>query len=901
LPPLLLKTSQPIDGCILKFSDDGELRLDDTSVMDGPKQFLAGGKGSIVLNPFSYATHEGVVQGMLRWTDVRRVSLLGLNSQDETDFSHYVLLSKEYAKIDEAVEDKRVEVIMHTSAGKKLPETIAVPALSQPPVWMVIDSWHLSLVSRKRDKILANLKPLSAPYSELVIWFKSVNDKVRSLKEDAALGKFGAAMAALRRRSVALASLGFVKDSGRLDPAVQDVGAFFRFAREAKKAYPMAYDILSSESDKYSEWQRAEGVMLGAISLEGSTIMNVPEASAATKIVMDRYITVKRDAFDHVHNVVERINKDVQLDKIDREHAKRIFRRRQMFVMKDVFFKIVKQSDREDSEPFLHILVRTPVNGQIKFMLYKKRDDNGQEFVQIKTFAISKTEKVEANEVLKVEGRNKDEQAEDEALRDLFVETERVGGTDAFVKGAQLVMALEQNQDSIARALSFYRDGIAEYYHEIAVHFQREHAPTISVDVVTFLLVLMLEDRTPYSGWLYRKIEKVLQAARKQSSRWLDDAGFETSIAAFMSAKAAFFATEGIAESWKEGISISSLIRGLSYGFTFFCVSEGGSFDFWGHSIIESVPELVALGPLYGAAKFGHAMLEHSKHGFDSVAELKRAQAASRVGFDKIPLKSLIDVMSALEKVFVVPWTLPLTDFETSTYEIDAVFGDNTFDKSPLGVFSASKSPTSVPVATLLPQDIDFGNVKFVCYSRKNSIMKITDANGFSYFFITKWKRDPDARAAESEFSCGNTKPIDARLFVENGHLKVAKGSSVTFNRPIRLFVSVVNEDTDLDQEDRIAVVMKFVETGCKDVSGVSGYSRLSYTLGGALGTVLIRALEILLCDDNSSPVEIISCLIKGEDGLPNFRSSVSTYAGKVLAIGDVTRDFCYSRPLSPK
>ena len=166
-----MNRSQSIEGCILTFSSDGELRLDDAAVLKDVQRFMSGGKGSAVLNPFSYATHEGVVQGMLRWADVRRFPVLG-KSQDDTDFSEYVLLEEEYSTVEEASKNSRVDVIMYTSSGTKLPETIVVPALSQPPIWMVVDSWHLSLVSRRGEQILANLKPLSAPYSELVNWFE---------------------------------------------------------------------------------------------------------------------------------------------------------------------------------------------------------------------------------------------------------------------------------------------------------------------------------------------------------------------------------------------------------------------------------------------------------------------------------------------------------------------------------------------------------------------------------------------------------------------------------------------------------------------------------------------------------------------------------------------------------
>ena len=109
-----------------------------------------------------------------------------------------------------------------------------------------------------------------------------------------------------------------MKDSKRLDPAV-DVGAMFTLFKNKKSAYPMAHDILSSEDDTYGDWKRLEGIVLGAISLEGSNIMNVPESSAGTKIIMSRYITVKNDAFEMVSTVLTHCN-DNQLSTQDRMH-----------------------------------------------------------------------------------------------------------------------------------------------------------------------------------------------------------------------------------------------------------------------------------------------------------------------------------------------------------------------------------------------------------------------------------------------------------------------------------------------------------------------------------------------------------------------------------------------------
>ena len=74
--------------------------------------------------------------------------------------------------------------------------------------------------------------------------------------------------------------------------------------------------------------------------------------------------------------------------------------------------------------------------------------------------------------LLRDQSRSKEEQIEEEALRNLFLEAERVGGTDAFVKGAQLVIALEQSSTSVQKALALYRDGVADYYKDIAAHFK---------------------------------------------------------------------------------------------------------------------------------------------------------------------------------------------------------------------------------------------------------------------------------------------------------------------------------------------------------------------------------------------------------------------------------------------
>ena len=234
-----------------------------------------------------------------------------------------------------------------------------------------------------------------------------------------------------------------------------------------------------------------------------------------------------------------------------------------------------------------------------------------------------------------------------------------------------------------------------------------------------------------------------------------------------------------------------------------------------------------------------------------------------------------------------------LTEYETETGGIDSMFDDHTFDRSPLGLLSTRNSRFAVPLARLVPENHDFGNITYICYNRKTSVTTIKDSQGFVYYYITKWKQEKDAVSAEKILSCDKSDPMDARLVVSEGRLKM-QTASVMFEADVKLFLSIMGEDEDFDQKHRVDVLMYFCKRDAKTVS----VWRNNRSLTSSSTRSSRSDPEILMCDDRSSPQEILTCLVKGEDTLPDFRSTVSTYADKGLSIGSVTRDFCSNLPL---
>lgn len=116
-----------------------------------------------VLNPFAYATRESVLQalGKLANLQPRDMKLPRRLTQEEADFATFVIL-------DEPRDPEMQVEIVKNSATHSLERVVVVPRANAASIWIVVDAWHLSRVSREGNDVEARVLLLPAPYQDLV-------------------------------------------------------------------------------------------------------------------------------------------------------------------------------------------------------------------------------------------------------------------------------------------------------------------------------------------------------------------------------------------------------------------------------------------------------------------------------------------------------------------------------------------------------------------------------------------------------------------------------------------------------------------------------------------------------------------------------------------------------------
>ena len=898
--------SVEIGGCLLTFSKSGKLVVNDSAETE-------------TLNPFTYLTQEGVTQGLLKFSDIRRLAMVpswrGRRSTDDEDFAKYVMLKEKFTTIKDAEESGRVETIRRAKSDASvtgfadLPQTIVVPAKGKDVVWMVVDSWHISRVRREVDHIVANVITLSAPFEDLTNWFIEVNKKIRDVSESQ-LGLIEKALLYIKRKSLSPLTLGFLKDDGRVDKRAgkrdEPVGVWAGelLSQPTNGEWVYAHDLMLQNPKDEEWWNRAEFLDVGFVSLKGAPLLGVPQASEVTRAVLERYITAHENCFDSKKAVLSRVKMDRTLSEEQKFAVSSLLHRRRTFVIKDALYRYRMFL----YSPHVNVILKNPMNGYSQIML-ESVDVRDCPVVLLRLVPQSKdsnkwptTTDLEAEAIEISKGIESEEEQEQQiAYRKLITAAGKPGSRDTFTEGAKLVIALEElairdgENNVLQNALKSHRPGVAEEYCELAQHFKRMYAVNISENVLIFLLVLMLEDQTPYAGWMTRKIEALMHRLR------LNEQQYEKIVSGVVAAKTAFFFGEGLLEAWEEGLGPTTLIRGLSYSFTWSYISPGGNLEFFGHSLVENAPDILALGPLFGATKFGLSMLEHAKHGFDTLADLKRAAAATSTESKVLTPEDVVAVFKYLMKIYMKPWNAPLSGSELTTGDLDEAYGEYTFDSTPLGVPSI-KGGNSVPLIMSRPGDREIKGVTNVVYDMVAKKFRINgrDGKAFEYEYYAEFVHEGDAKKAhEDKFPPPKTSASEAfgiskvvyTFKISNGVLEISKGVD-TFKAPLLFFFDI---EKALGREERLKIIQSFVAEDCYHVSGTERDSRLGVAMRVALLAVVVRAMELAACSDSTHTKTILECLLRGEDHLPDFESCVlNTKAG--LAISEVSRKFCARR-----
>ena len=855
-----------VGGCFLDVSPGGDLvvKVNDSVSKD-------------TLNPFSYVRHKSLTESALGFLDLRQKKLvLGWRESktaEDVDFVHGVMLAKEFSTIDAAVAAGRVEMVWESRESpdappSKLKDRLVVPAYGQDPIWVLVDSWHLSRVSRSGASVSAKVITLSAPFDDLRYWFAAVNSELAF--EENWRGLAGTVSKAVR----------FVMDKFKSpDTKAMTTGA--PVPDGTSPASTPAHNLFWSSPAENPQWIDAAKLDLGFVSLKGAPLLGVPASGQLTLAVLEKCITADAGCFDSHHTVEMRVSMDSSLTKDQKEHVRGLLSSRSRFVLPGCRYKYCNFTGK----PHLKVILSEPIGGhsQLLFESFKDDDDlqNTLRLVPQSSRWPSEEDRQEEKSFLRVD-ENK------AALREL---TATVGGVkNKFKEAAILVRTLEelelqsQGRGSVLKmALKKYRPGIAEEYRSLAKHFKAMYAPLIEEDTLVFLLVLMIEDQTPYSKWTTRRIDDFMHTLR------MNEEQFESLVAGVMSIKAAGFFGEGLFEAWHDGLSIESLVRGLSNAFTWTCITPDGAFEFYGNSLVEQAPSLLALGPLFGAAVFGYGMLSHAKHGFDTIAELRRANTVSTVSSGVLTDAQVMDVLVELLDFHVIPWHAKV--------EPGGTLEGLTFDTAPLGIplLTGRDRERSVPLVVHRPGDQEITGVTHVAYNSDTKLFRLNGRDGekFQYFFYAIFT-DPQAG---DRYSTGVSYPAPGVTFsVTDGKLQVGGEEP----KQLRLFLPA---DDSFGAAARNRLISAFVWTQCELVSGTRGDSPLGVTLRVALTAILARAMELAACTEEgkekttteSAQRAILRCLLRGEEHMPTFSATLmrpDMGRGKI-AISRVSREFC--------
>jgi len=893
-PPVLAAQSADIGECPIKFNGKGKLVLSQEGKLD-----------VVTLNPFSYQTREDLIEGAFRVAgDTRRIKLpFWRRTTDDADFAEFVLLEDEYLTIERAVNSNRVQIIKSAGASK-VEETIVVPAEGAAAVWMVTDAWHLSRVERVGMDVRARVVTLSAPFADLSSWFKGVDAKVREVKESE-FGTIERALMYIGRKGVGVVTLGKVRDDGKVDKRAEKMSANIgvwapELFVQPKGERVYAHDLMLQNVDVYEWWIVTRVMDIGFVSLKGAPILGVPPSSGVTKAILSRYITAAKNCFDAKTAVLSRLKMDRELDDGQKREVVNLLHRRGTFVINDASYRY--RSFRKRAH--VNIILKTPTSGYSQIML-ERVDIKDCPTVLLRLVERSEdwptTRDLAAEELhIKTQRQMPEEDFEQEmAYRRLITAAGKPSSSDTHREGARLVIALEQlvardGDDKVLKeALSRHRPGVENEFREMAFHFKRMYAVNISVEVIIFLLVLMIEDQTPYAGWMTRKVEALM--------KWIgmSEKQFKTLEAGFVALKTTAFFAEGLKEAWTEGLGLEALVRGLSNSFTWMCVSPEGSLEFFGYSLIEQAPDLLALGPLFGATKFGLGMLAHAKHGFDNIAEIQQADAAASAGGSELQPADVAKIFKLAANTYMIPWSAPLTNYEAATGKKEKAYGEYTFESTPLGIPRRTVEDSlwsrleSVPLLVPKPDGIWFENLTSVSYRKETKTLTLIgkDDEKFRYSYYVEFKDQKEVESVWNNKSAERTGELktELQIRIQDGNMIVSGPNDEKFVRPLLL---IFNIDSPLGKTTRANVISKFVLDSCHFVSGTTADCPLGVTLRVYLVAVLARAMDLVSCSGVSKIEVILDCLLRDNDDLPNFKATLTNTASETL-ISDVSREFC--------
>lgn len=693
-------------------------------------------------------------------------------------------------------------------------------------------------------------------------------------------------------------------------------------------------------------WQYTKSLSLGLVSLEGAPHLGVPAASELSRAVLAKYLRAKKNCFESVDTVMRRIMMDRNLDDAETlEMQNLVLRRSQLAIQGATYYYRMR-----DRKARLHVILEQPLNGRRQLMIDMQETGDCPFVVLVLDTGFQPTaqDEAEAEAQFKLTGqaagKSAEELEQDMTVRNLVAEQAAADG--AFWRKrararqtAAMVVALQEvdgvKQGVLEQAINSFGAGTLERYTEMAMCLCQRHdlfdymdqrgadKREVIVKIVAFLLSMCIDGQSPYAGSFTRGAEAVMHKLN------LTHAQFETGLSVVMAAKAGAFFAEGLLEAQAEGLSLETIVRGLSYSFTWTYVSEEGALEFLGTVLADNVNPLTAVMPLYGALKFGNTMLTHAKHGFDHVKEIKNAEAATVVPINKPTTLDLFrKACLALRDVHVASWVDPLDAGEKALARPNPKYAGHTFESAPLGVPVAwpanvvvgepvPGSPdatwkealrflsveTGIPLVegfkdtklvVWAPYDETIHDVTYACYDATTRLLRLR-RDGFDdvrlAVFVDAadeavWERVLKAAAPEAQggelFKRGCSGVPVTKVVVQDGRLtmfKTAQPIGPPKGSLLSLFVPVETYDNDtgapkLTPGEVQRAVLHLAGKGVHTISNVGGSSRLSAVVRSALVALMLRMFELKRCSDESLD-PLIRKLVLNQDGMPDFKATL--------------------------
>ena len=542
----------PID-CLLTF-ENGKLRSEQEDV----------------LNPFAYMTVEGVRTALFKWAKSRdwKIPIIG-TSQEEKDFDAFVLVAE--------TPQGRLQFIKTNEARQKMNKVVVVPGKNKDPIWICADGWHLSYIERHGDIVRATPILLSAPFGDLVSWFRDLNTEII----DSALANRKSRETILDWAKWRMLGTGAWAPELWEDPRDNRVYAHAQFRNE-------------------TNWKESS-LDLGIASLHGVAAMAIPPASEFAKAVLSKYVTVNADCFESLETALSRVKADTG----DTTHIAAMLRRRALVVQTHWKTRLVGK------ELHLHVILKNPVKATQVLIRQVPLADNAMNYLQVlPENSITKDdlahELVVLTKALSVEER-----------------TRAMKQRDAFhnpPSKKDLVAALTANSNYLS-----VPPEKREKYKSLADFFHKRHAPKVDKDVVLFLIIDMVEGLNPFRGLFTRCSERIMHTLHLNEER------FETAVGMIMAGKVGFFFYEALEKAIEEGFGVTSFVSGLSWSFTWIHLTPEGALETFFGTFGTNLPWYTAVAPFLGALKFAGSMLDHVKHALDTIKELHMSAEAAKV------------------------------------------------------------------------------------------------------------------------------------------------------------------------------------------------------------------------------------------------------------------------------